>query len=67
MIARYAGRKSGALNCDHGAPDSLIGGWQAVNLTLEQWTEFEGCGEFEHLLCIRERAVCGGRSPFTLA
>jgi hypothetical protein len=39
MLARYAARKSGALNCNHGAPGSLIGGWQAVNLTPEQWSE----------------------------
>ena len=39
MLARYAAHKSGALNCNHGAPGSLIGGWQAVNLTREQWTE----------------------------
>lgn len=39
MLARYAAQKSGALNCNHGAPGSRIGGWQAVNLTPEQWLE----------------------------
>lgn len=39
MLARYAARKSGALNCNHGAHGSLIGGWQAVNLAPEQWME----------------------------
>jgi hypothetical protein len=39
MLARYAAHKSGALNCNHGAPGSRIGGWQAVNLTPEQWLE----------------------------
>jgi hypothetical protein len=28
---------------------------------------YEWPGEFEHLQCLRERAVGGGRSPFTLA
>ena len=37
MIARYAGGRFGALNCNHGAPGFRIGGWQAVNLTPEQW------------------------------
>ncbi|MCL4179859.1 MAG: Gfo/Idh/MocA family oxidoreductase [Verrucomicrobia bacterium] len=39
MLAMYAGRSSGGLNCNHGAPDSRIGGWQAVNLSPEQWHE----------------------------
>jgi hypothetical protein len=39
MLARYAAQKTGALNCNHGAPGSLIGGWQAVNLAPEQWLE----------------------------
>jgi hypothetical protein len=39
MIARYAAGRSGALNCNHGAPGFRIGGWQAVNLAPEQWLE----------------------------
>jgi hypothetical protein len=41
MLARYAAQRFGALNCNHGAPGSRIGGWQAVNLTSEQWLELD--------------------------
>lgn len=38
MFAKYAGQKPrGGYNCNHGAPGSLIGGWQAVNLSPEHW------------------------------
>jgi hypothetical protein len=39
MLAGYAAQRSGALNCNHGAAGCRIGGWQAVNLTPEQWLE----------------------------
>jgi hypothetical protein len=39
MLAIYAAQRQGALNCNHGAPGSRIGGWQAVNLPPEQWRE----------------------------
>ena len=39
MLAKYAGRKSGGLNCNHGALGSRIGGWQAVNLPPEMWRD----------------------------
>ena len=39
MLAMYAGRRQGALNCNHGALGSRIGGWQAVNLPPEQWRQ----------------------------
>ncbi len=54
MLARYAAQKPGGLNCNHGAPGSLIGGWQAVNLTPEQWLGLSrmwiGRGHQEQLL-----------------
>lgn len=39
MLATFAGRTSGALNCHHGAPGMRVGGWQAVNLPADKWTE----------------------------
>ncbi len=39
MLATFAGRTSGALNCNHGAPGMRVGGWQAVNLPADKWTE----------------------------
>jgi hypothetical protein len=42
MLAIYAGRLQGGLNCNHGAPrPSRIGGWQAVNLSPEQWWDLQ--------------------------
>lgn len=41
MLANFADGKTGVLNCHHGAPRSLIGGWQAVNLPPEQWAELQ--------------------------
>jgi hypothetical protein len=38
MLARYGARQQpGGLNCNHGAPESCIGGWQAVNLSPAKW------------------------------
>jgi hypothetical protein len=39
MLAKFAAGKTGALNCNHAAPDSRFGGWQAVNLPPEKWKE----------------------------
>jgi hypothetical protein len=41
MLARYAGRRQGYLNCNHGAPESRIGGWQAVNLPAQKWRDLQ--------------------------
>jgi hypothetical protein len=42
MLARVAVARvkgSGTTNCPHGAPGAGWGGWQAVNLSPEQWKE----------------------------
>jgi len=38
MFAKYsASTTTNTVNCTHAAPQSRIGGWQAVNLSLKQW------------------------------
>ena len=39
VFARYSGKVSGKLNCNHGAPASRIGGWQAMSLSPAMWNE----------------------------
>ncbi len=39
VFAAYGRRVGGHANCNHGAPNQRIGGWQAVGLTPEKWDE----------------------------
>ena len=37
FFTKFTSQKSVSLNCNHAAPNSLIGGWQYVNLPPEIW------------------------------
>ncbi len=40
MFCRFSAKNTeGHVNCNHGAPNSRIGGWQAVNLPPAKWDE----------------------------
>lgn len=42
MLKNFSSRPRGGVNCHHGAPGSLIGGWQAVNLPSNIWLSIVG-------------------------
>ena len=37
FFSKFTSQKSVSLNCNHAAPNSLIGGWQYVNLSPDTW------------------------------
>jgi hypothetical protein len=39
VFAAYGRRTEAHANCNHGAPNRRIGGWQAVNLPPDKWDE----------------------------
>ena len=79
FFAEFTSQDQGVLNCHHGAPNAILGGWQYVNLppdvwdkVIEKWGSFYDNGMIPFYWCgrptgLKSRVAAGvwGKASFS--